>query len=64
MSVTKSRRINITIYFRDSSMPIEVYNVCHMGTEGGLLRVIYDEGEQQWWPLCNIFNIRLIKGPK
>ena len=59
-----NRRSDITIYFSDSPSPIEVKNVCHIGTEGGLLRIItdggYDNGgETQWWPLCKVFNIRL-----
>ena len=56
--------MSIRIYFTDSPSPIDVENVCHIGTEGGLLRVITDGGydaggETQWWPLMHIFNIRL-----
>lgn len=55
-----TRRMTLKIYFSDSPSPIEVENVCHLGTEGGLLRVITASGECQWWPLCNVFNIRQI----
>ena len=60
-----NRRMNIRIYFSDSPSPIDVRNVCHMGTEGGLLRIITDGGldaggETQWWPLSAVFNIRLL----
>ena len=59
------RRMHLLIYFKDSPSPIEVENVCHLSTEGGLLRVITsggaDEGgETQWWPLCHVFNIRML----
>ena len=64
MSFENNRRMDLTIYFTDSPSPLEVKNVCHMGTEGGLLRVITDGGhdvggQTQWWPLCHVFNIRL-----
>jgi len=55
--------MDVRIYFDDSPSPIEIYNVCHLGTEGGLLRIITDGGEQQWWPLCKVFNIRKINEP-
>ena len=63
--IVNKRRMDIRIYFSDSPSPIDVLNVCHIGTEGGLLRVItdggHDEGgETQWWPLSAVFNIRLL----
>ena len=59
------RRMHLKIYFKDSPSPIEIENVCHLGTEGGLLRVITNGGreaggETQWWPLCHVFNIRML----
>jgi hypothetical protein len=54
---SNTRRLKLRIYFTDSPSPIEVENVCHIGTEGGLLRII-TESETQWWPLCHVFNIR------
>ena len=60
-----TRRMDLRIYFMDSPSPIDVLNVCHLGTEGGLLRIITNGGPSQgggtqWWPLCNIFNIRVL----
>lgn len=55
---SNNRRMKLVVYFTDSPSPIEIDNVCHLGTEGGLLRVITAGGEVQWWPLQHIFNIR------
>jgi len=52
------RRIySLTIYFQDSATPLYLDDVWHIQTEGGLLRLII-AGKSQWWPLCNIANIR------
>lgn len=52
------RRIySLAVYFQDSPTPLYVDNVWHIQTEGGLLRLIID-GKSQWWPLCNVANIR------
>ena len=53
-----NRRLRLKIYFQDSPSPLEVENVMHMNTEGGLLRIITENEGSQWWPLCNVFNIR------
>ena len=58
MAVENNRRMDITIYFDDSPSPVQVKNVCHIGTEGGLLRIIYDDDQCQWWPMIKVFNIR------
>lgn len=64
MAFKNTRRMSLRLYFGDSPSPIEVEDVCHLGTEGGLLRIITtspDGGtETQWWPLQHIFNIRLL----
>lgn len=65
MAFQNNRRMNIRIYFKDSPSPIDVTNVCHMGTEGGLLRIVTDGGhdhggETQWWPLIHVFSVRLL----
>lgn len=68
MSFHNRRRVDLKIYFKDSPTPLWVENVCHIGTEGGLLRIMTTspegEVECQWWPLCNVFNIRQIGKPK
>jgi hypothetical protein len=62
MAVINNRRMHIMIYFKDSPSPLEITDVCHIGTEGGLLRIIWSNGEgEQWWPLCHVFNIRRIE---
>lgn len=53
-----TRRVyDLTIYFKDSATPLYIDNIWHINTEGELLRLIID-GKSQWWPLCNVFNIR------
>lgn len=52
------RILDLRIYFSDSPTPVDVPNVCHIGTEGGLLRIITDDGESQWWPLVHVFRIQ------
>lgn len=65
--ITRNRKVDIRIYFADNPSPLDISNVCHIGTEGGLLRVAYNDGntpetiETQWWPLAHVFNIRLVK---
>jgi len=66
MSFKNKRRCDLMIYFSDSPSPVEVEGVCHIGTEGGLLRIVTDGGhdsggQTQWWPLMHVFNIRLIR---
>lgn len=61
MATKNTRRMNLVIYFTDSPSTLEVENVCHMNTEGGLLRIITADGECQWWPLLSVFNIRQTK---
>jgi hypothetical protein len=56
-SPLKRRVYKVVIYFQDSPTPLELSNVWHIQTEGGLLRMIIN-GNSQWWPLCNIANIR------
>lgn len=52
------RRVyDLKIYFADSPTPFFVNDVWHINTEGGLLRLIIN-GKSQWYPLCNIANIR------
>jgi hypothetical protein len=58
MAFERNRLFDIRIYFRDSPSTLDITGVCHMGTEGGLYRVITDDGDCQWWPLDAIFNIR------
>jgi len=58
-----TRRYDLTVYFSDSPCPLEIHNACHLGTEGGLLRIVTEDGETQWWPLCNVFNIRKMNRP-
>lgn len=55
------RRIyKVCIYFQDSPSPLYLDDVWHIQTEGSLLRMIIG-GKSQWWPLCNIANIREIE---
>ena len=51
------RVYKLAIYFQDSPSPFYVDDVWHIQTEGGLLRLIIG-GKSQWWPLCNVANIR------
>lgn len=53
-----NRRMDLTIYFRENPVPLQIKNVRNMLTEGGLLRIITADDEVQWWPLSAIFNIR------
>lgn len=53
-----NRRMDLTIYFRENPVPLQIKNVRNMLTEGGLLRIITADEEVQWWPLSAIFNIR------
>jgi hypothetical protein len=57
---SNSRRYKLRIYFTDSPHPVEVEGVMHMQTEGGLLRIITEDGLSQWWPLVQVFNIRQV----
>ena len=53
----KRRIYTVRIYFKDSPNPLELENVWHICTEGGLLRMIV-AGISQWWPLINVFRIQ------
>lgn len=54
----KQRHYDLVIYFQDSASPLYLEGVRHINTEGGLLRMILNDWKSQWWPLCNIANIR------
>ena len=49
---------DLQIYLRDTPVSYVAKNVCHIGTEGGLFRIINIDGDTQWWPLAHVFNIR------
>lgn len=66
MAVSSNRRMKLRVYFKDSPSPVDVSDVCHLGTEGELLRIVTGGGadkggETQWWPLCHVFNIRMME---
>jgi len=56
----KKRIYKLKIYFADSPTPLFLEDVWHIQTEGGLLRMIVG-GKSQWWPLCNVAQIREIE---
>jgi hypothetical protein len=52
------RTISIQVYFKDSPTPWVFDNVTNITTEGGLLRVTQGPGQNQWFPLTNVFRIK------
>lgn len=56
----KQRHYDLVIYFQDSPTPLYLEGVRHITTQGAMLKVVCNDWKNQWWPLCNIFNIREI----
>lgn len=64
-SIKVDRRYDLLVRFADSPVPIKVFNVCHIGTEGGLLRINTDGGHADggktfFWPLIHVFQIEVL----
>jgi len=50
------RKLNITVYMKDSPHPWTYDEVTNLCTEGGLLRIVHHD-KNEWLPMCNVFRI-------
>lgn len=51
--IMKKRIYTLRLYFRDSPTTLDIEDVEHIQTEGGLLRLIIN-GSSRWYPLSII----------